>query len=178
MKELSKGFHEYNGNNIKPYGEWYGMNGQAWCAMLVSWCANKAHILGSIVPRYSYCPSGVNWYRERSRYKSRTSGYVPKIGDVIFFWREQEVGHTGIVTNCNGSTVYTIEGNADNAVRARQYNLSDAQIHGYGLNGGFSPLASIKTTGTDKSVNYVFYATSTESADGIKGHSFETQAKI
>ena len=37
--EAQIGFHEDNGNNINPYGQWYGSNGSAWCAMFVSWCA-------------------------------------------------------------------------------------------------------------------------------------------
>lgn len=39
--EAQIGFHEDNGNNINPYGQWYGSNGSAWCAMFVSWCATR-----------------------------------------------------------------------------------------------------------------------------------------
>ncbi len=48
--------------------------GQPWCAMFVSWCANKAGVLGSIVPRYASCEAGADWYRNRGRYRSRFHG--------------------------------------------------------------------------------------------------------
>lgn len=31
------------GNNKTKYGEWYGMDGNAWCAMFVSWCFHQAY---------------------------------------------------------------------------------------------------------------------------------------
>src|SRR3712207_2037916 len=134
--ELEKGVHEKNGDNITPYGEWYGMNGQPWCAMFVSWCANKSGILGTIIPKYAYCPTGVDWYKNCNRYKKRSTGYMPKEGDIIFFLRGSEIGHTGIVIYCNSKErfIYTIEGNSNNAVRKKKYDLSDSSIDGYGIN--------------------------------------------
>lgn len=136
-QELKKGFKETNGNNINPYGEWYGMNGQPWCAMFVSWCANKAGILGSIVPRYALCSDGVNWYKARGRYKTRISGYNPKPGDVIFFKNSSgSYYHTGIVVEYLPSegAIRTIEGNSSDAVKMNYYKLNKTIIDGYGVN--------------------------------------------
>lgn len=106
--------------------------------MFVSWCAYQAGILNSVVPRYAYCPSGVEWYRERKKYYSRSGGYTPKIGDTVFFWNTSAgvVGHTGIVTNVTSSTITTIEGNSSDGVYSRTYNKTNTYIHGYGNNGG------------------------------------------
>lgn len=41
--------------NLNKYGKWYGMNGVAWCAIFVSWCAQQAGIIDTIVPRYHWC---------------------------------------------------------------------------------------------------------------------------
>ncbi|WP_338627740.1 peptidoglycan-binding protein (plasmid) [Clostridium baratii] len=128
------------GDNMTPYGAWFGMNGVPWCAIFVSWCANQAGILGSIVPRYSYCADAVNWYRSKGRYRTRQSGYTPKAGDVIFFYdasKEAPFCHTGIVTGYENGEVITTEGNKDQAVRHNlRYSHDYWKIHGYGDNGG------------------------------------------
>lgn len=148
-EELSKGFKERilssgEGDNINPYGEWYGLNGEPWCAMFVSWCANKAGILGDVVPRYCLCSDGVSWYRARGRYRKKGT-YEPVPGDVIFyatvsgFYR-----HTGIVIDYDSTTkmVTTIEGNLSQKVaKATLYLNGNNDIDGFGINGG--PVTSI-----------------------------------
>lgn len=136
--ELEWGFSEDNSNNITPYGEWYGIQGGAWCAMFVSWCAKQAGILETTVPRFAYCPYGVNAYRNKGKFYSRGGGYTPKPGDTIFFWNsvDRVVGHTGIVISVTSTTVTTIEGNARDAVTKKTYSRSNTYIHGYGSNGG------------------------------------------
>lgn len=148
--ELSWGFAEDNANNITPYGQWYGLQGGAWCAMFVSWCAYQAGILDTVVPRYAYCPYGVNDYRAKGKFYSRSGGYTPSIGDTIFFWNSADgvVGHTGIVIDVTPTEVVTIEGNATDAVRQKRYNRTNTYIHGYGCNGGI-----ISSTPTPDEIN-------------------------
>lgn len=137
--ELEQGFQEDNANNITPYGQWYGLNGQAWCAMFVSFCAYQAGIIDTLVPRYSWCPSGATWYKNRNRYHNANSGYIPKVGDIIFFYNNAlgRVAHTGIVTGGDENHVMTIEGNTSiDAVESRLYNLNHVTIVGYGDNDG------------------------------------------
>lgn len=139
--ELEWGFAEDNANNITPYGQWYEMNGSAWCAMFVSYCAYQAGILDSMVPKYAWCPSGMTWYKNRNKYYKRNSGYVPKIGDIIFFYNNElgRVAHTGIVVGGDDNYVVTIEGNTTiDAVEQRTYNRNHSTIDGYGDNGGKS----------------------------------------
>ena len=128
--------------NFTKFGAWYGMDGQPWCAMFVSWAADQAGILGSVVPRHAWTPSGVNAYRERGLYEERGSGYLPREGDAIFFFNPAKgrVAHVGIVVAFDPQTqrVYTVEGNTNNAVRIRYYDLSNPRIHGFGRNGGTS----------------------------------------
>ncbi|WP_191980862.1 peptidoglycan-binding protein, partial [Clostridium haemolyticum] len=66
------------GNNLTKYGAWYGLDGNSWCAMFVSWCANEAGILNRTVPKYASCANGAEWYKSKERYKTRESGYIPK----------------------------------------------------------------------------------------------------
>lgn len=120
--------------NITKYGAWYGLDGQPWCAMFVSWCANQAGILNTVVPKYSYCPTGVSLYQNKGMFKARSTGYAPKSGDVIFFISGGVVSHTGIVESYSSGTVYTIEGNSSDSVRRNSYGLSNTYIYGYGVN--------------------------------------------
>ena len=132
---------------MTPYGAWYGMNGEPWCAMFVSWCANQAGILGNVVPMYAYCPCGKNWYADKGRYRFPIMCYTPKEGDVVFYRSNGVSCHTGIVIGCNASThmITTIEGNEGQAVRKveRSY-LNNSYVDGFGDNGG--PTATIKLT--------------------------------
>ena len=155
--ELSWGFAEDNSNNITPYGEWYGIQGGAWCAMFVSWCAYQAGILNSKVPSFAYCPSGVNAYRAKGKFYSRSGGYTPKVGDTIFFWNSADgvVGHTGIVTGVSATGVTTIEGNATDAVREKWYSRTNTYIHGYGCNDGIGTPEEPDPVPSQKEINKV-----------------------
>ncbi|MBS6196145.1 MAG: peptidoglycan-binding protein [Clostridiales bacterium] len=143
--ELSWGFIEDNGNNITPYGEWYGMNGSAWCAMFVSWCAKQAGLLGVPIPKFAYCPLGMQFYKARGKYFTRGGGYVPKVGDTIFFWSTSlgRVAHTGIVVATDSYLVTTIEGNTSDGVRMHTYDKHNTYIHGYGCNSDSSSPESL-----------------------------------
>nr|WP_308508741.1 peptidoglycan-binding protein [uncultured Stomatobaculum sp.] len=146
--ELQLGFAEDYGNNITPYGEWYGLNGEPWCAMFVSYCAYRANMLPVFVPRFAYCPDGVNYYRKMKRYYKRDSGYIPKKGDVIFFYNYSKgrVAHTGIVVEGDARGIFVIDGNGiENSVRKSWHSLKEDTIDGYGDNGGKPVYGSLIT---------------------------------
>jgi len=153
------GYRERNANgsfgngNVTKFGAWYGMDGQPWCAMFVSWAADQAGILDDTVPKHASTSRGVTAYQEKGLYASRQSGYLPREGDAIYFQSENgTIRHIGIVVGYNPKTqkVYTVEGNTDNAVRMRHYDLNSPYIHGYGQNGGtgFGRIPSNSTEGT------------------------------
>lgn len=130
--------------NDCKYNDWYygrHVNGSAypWCAAFVSWCANKAGMLSTFIPKYASCDSGKDWFSNKGWYKKAKAyggNYIPQGGDVIFFsggHTQSDSTHTGIVKSCNGSTVYTIEGNSSDAVKERSYSLGDNYIIGYGV---------------------------------------------
>ena len=144
------------GNNTK-FGAWYGMNGQPWCAMFVSWAADQAGILNDVVPKHASTSFGVAAYQESGLYAPRGSGYQPREGDAIYFQSSSgRIQHVGIVVAFDPSSgrVYTVEGNTDNAVRLRHYDLNNPRIHGFGRNGGtdFGTIPANSTSGSDASV--------------------------
>ncbi len=124
-----------NGSFWSKYGEWYGIPNGAWCAMFVSWCANKAGISTGIVPKFASVGVGVDWFKNKGQWKARGS-YTPKKGDIIFFGTSS---HVGLVEKVSGNTVYTIEGNVHDGsgknygVRRLNYSLSNTYIQGYGV---------------------------------------------
>ena len=126
-------------NNWTKYGAWYNggsLNGQPWCDMFVSWCANQAGEI-SAVGKYAYVPSHVNFFKNKGTffYKGAKT-HIP--GDVIFF-RDQS--HVGLVEYVSGGYVHTIEGNTSagstliangGGVHQKTYPIDSSYIYGYG----------------------------------------------
>lgn len=101
------------GSNLTKYGEWYGLNGEPWCDMFVSWVANEVGAL-DIVGKYAYCPYHAGFFQALGRYHpAGEAGFEPQAGDVVFFGRKAVAVHVGIVrgTTAAGNAVLTIEGN-------------------------------------------------------------------
>lgn len=119
----------------KKFWSWYGFNSRVeWCACYVSWCANQCgYIKEGIIPKFSYCPDGVQWFKSKKQWQKR--GYKPNAGDIIFFdWGgDGTCDHVGIVKKCDGNTVYTIEGNTSDQCARRQYPVNSTEILGYGV---------------------------------------------
>lgn len=57
-------------SNLTKYGKWYGLDGNPWCDMFVSWCADQVGALG-IVGKFAYCPSHVNYAKKLGRWLDR-----------------------------------------------------------------------------------------------------------
>lgn len=116
----------------QPYWSWCGFGGRVpWCACFVSWVLGNC---GIMEPRYTYCPSGIEYFQANGRYAP--GGYTDLVaGDVIFFdWEgDGESDHTGLVIGTDGTNVYTIEGNSGDACRVKSYDINSSVICGYGL---------------------------------------------
>lgn len=118
----------------RPYWKWYGFSDHVdWCACFVSWCADQCgQITDGSIPKFSYCPDGVRWFKEKGRWKGRSSS--PEPGMIIFFdWDGNGTAeHVGIVEKYENGMVYTIEGNSGDACRERCYTVKSQWIMGYG----------------------------------------------
>lgn len=134
VREL--GYRE-TGENRTKYGEWFGMNGAMWCHMFVSWCAERAGVLGDLVPRTASTDVGMQWFLSKGRFRYKGK-YTPDRNDIIYF-KSDGASHVGIVERVNGQTVYTIEGNSGNQVTRRNYPLNNARITGYGIVSQYLP---------------------------------------
>ena len=128
-------------DDVTKYGEWYGMNGQPWCAMFVSWCANQANIPTTIIPKHASCDVGMQWFINKGlfEYSDYYGGsYEPKRGDIVYFGYRMSSGdfdsnHVGIVYKIENAKIYVYEGNSSAKVQSVSYKLSqNAYILGYG----------------------------------------------
>lgn len=126
-----------------PYWSWYGFSNHVdWCACFVSWCANECgYIENGIIPKYAGCITGAQWFKDRGQWADNTIEPMP--GMIIFFdWdspegtsgpQDGEADHTGIVEKVEKGYVYTIEGNAGDAVKEKRYLIGYYEILGYGI---------------------------------------------
>ena len=125
------------------FWKWYGFEEHVhWCACYVSWCANECgYIEKGIIPKFSVCTDGINWFKEKNQWHDRGESYYPIIGDIIFFdWYDENGNqdgtsdHVGIVTrtDVDNRNIYTIEGNTSNKCAERMYSFDDLQVMGYG----------------------------------------------
>ena len=99
------------GSNHNPYGVWYGMDGQPWCAMFVTWAYELgADELGADSPafvrgsRYAYVPYIVGDARAGRYGLSTTDDPIP--GDVVCFdWElNGEHDHVGLFERWTSGT--------------------------------------------------------------------------
>lgn len=113
-----------------------------WCAQFVSFCFDKAGLIPDVLPeKYTGCTSVIrNVLRPQGKFVYANSGYIPKAGDIFFIVDDDpnyESSHTGIVTDCDGTTVYTVEGNSGtydwstSTVGTFQYSINSPSIYGY-----------------------------------------------
>lgn len=130
--------------NWTKYGQWYGLNPAAWCAMYVSWCFGQ--LAGSKAGAQDML-CGFLWASCTKMYGVfKASGRVyssPVPGDIVVFRQapgSSTMVHTGIVTEVKGGRIYTIEGNTSSAsgvvangggVAAKSYALGNNRIGGY-----------------------------------------------
>ena len=119
----------------QKFWSWYGFDSHvAWCACFASWCGDQAGLIESgKMPKFSLCTDGKNWFQNQGKWQG--AGSMPSPGAIIFFDWEHDgtCDHVGIVERCDGTTVYTVEGNSGDAVRERSYTISSDSIMGYGM---------------------------------------------
>lgn len=127
----------------------YNVSNCDWCAMFVHLSAYRCG-LGDKIPKLAYCDnqyltdSGYpmegykSYYEKKGLFIPRTSGQLPKIGDLIVFETSRipdgKADHIGIVIGIDyaAGLIYTIEGNGgDDMVKYKSYPYYDSSIIGY-----------------------------------------------
>ena len=134
------------GDDLKGYtryGAWYGDPYGDWCAMYASFCLHYAGV--EAYPMEAGVDRWIDSLTEAGFYET-SDVYTGKSGDLIFFDHDQKpdgtvavnADHVGIVVERIPASeeapakIKTIEGNIQNQVDYRTYELDDPVIIGYG----------------------------------------------
>lgn len=111
------GYVEGSGNRTK-YGAWYGLDGQPWCAMFLSWVFWHAGmpIPASTSKGFAYTPSGAAYFKREGRWRDASAR--PEPGWIAFYDFPNDgvnrISHVGIVETVHGvRDITAIEGNTD-----------------------------------------------------------------
>lgn len=111
----------------------------AWCDVFVDWCVyeasgkDKDRALAALYePKKDNCGAGCKYSAQYFR-KNNAWSETAVIGSQIFFGKKGAESHTGLVVAIGASTITTVEGNKDNAVKKCSYSKNDSKITGYGL---------------------------------------------
>lgn len=148
--------YEEGPNNYNKYGKELStvgyFNGDktfvSWCGSYNYWCILKACIPEDRSDSekkwdalyFTYQPSrdncacgckyGAQYFRQNGAWSD--SAADAEAADIIFFGTKGNETHQGLVRYVQDGTIYTIEGNAANAVRHRSYSVNDPKIAGIG----------------------------------------------
>jgi hypothetical protein len=102
------------GSNHTRYGEWYGMDRVAWCAIFQSWAAwQVGAIQAGVIPKHAYTPTGAQWFKARGQW-----GSEPRVGALAYFNISGmgRISHIGAVEKLlGGPRFYSLEGNTNSA---------------------------------------------------------------
>ena len=134
----------YTYNNGTAYGAWYGNTKGDWCAMFISWCANKAGIPTTIIPK----TAGAGTFRNQAGTYHFKDSYTPKRGDIVLFnpingsyyWPSKDSSgkyapssHVAIVRSYDSSTkkISVVHGNWENQVKKSTFSVSSTAIQAF-----------------------------------------------
>ena len=125
------GYHEGAGKKNK-YGEWYGMDGVAWCMEFVQWVYHQCH--ADLPFKTPSCGGLLNWYK-RNQPECITKD--PIQGCIVIFDfpnTKYDTDHTGLFVKEDSKRITTIDGNTRNGndsnggyVQQRQRNIKDLE---------------------------------------------------
>ena len=131
----------------EKFWKWAGSKKRiAWCALFVSWCADKTGLRAAgKIPYFSFVGDGVHWFKTKGKWIKgsdvNSSNYDKLVQPgmiIIFDWEESgkrdgHGDHVGIVAKVSNGRIYTVEGNNDDAVRESSYPVNSKSILGFGI---------------------------------------------
>jgi len=113
-KHVDEGYVE-GGDNLTIMGQWYGLQGQPWCAMFVSWCFDKAGLIHLVQAQskkgFASCDAGLKYFTKKNM--TIPVGQAQP-GDIVFFQFDDDAqpDHVGLVYSNDGKgTLICFEGN-------------------------------------------------------------------
>ncbi|MFN9621852.1 MAG: peptidoglycan-binding protein [Cyanobacteriota bacterium] len=141
---MELGCGETSGNNVTKYGTWYYGVQDAWCAMFVSYVFDRAGMTLAMenpygMPKgFSYCPSGVAWFKSHAPWKWIDRDSTAKVGDIVFYdWKpgtsQSDAWHVGIVVAISSTGQVTcVDGNYGSyPAKVARHKHEMGNVYGY-----------------------------------------------
>lgn len=115
-------------NNATPYGTWYGIPNQPYCAMGISWCFSRvglSHLIAAQSPKgFASCQIGLTWFQKQGRIVNKFQGQP---GDIVFF---------SFSNNGMADHVELLEAASPTGITTIGFNTSPDHFNGSQSNGG------------------------------------------
>lgn len=170
------GYTEEPGTRYTKYSEKYNVVGYAWCASFVSWCVDEANIPSSVIPQSAGIRVISDFFHTNQRYYysgSNGGSTKPQAGDLIFLYGNPTVSdHIGIVTSCDGTYVYYIDGNNGGKVTSSTIRFTSSDFVGFGRPAYQTSGHSYSSSWTCDAFNHWHKCYNCHAASGKTGHSF------
>lgn len=138
-------FTKYARDMAKHRGFYLGSKqGYPWCDVFVDWCFLRAYGVSNarkllcqpLLSQGAGCRHSFAYFQQAGQL-----AFYPMPGDQIFFRRDGNICHTGLVTRVSDGEVYTVEGNTSDqegvipnggCVTEKHYPIDSTSIAGYG----------------------------------------------
>ena len=117
---------------LQPDGTKYSEGiSEAWCADFVSWVFNEAEVPLSNPNSGSWRIPGTytlrEYYESIGKFKPASSGYSPKVGDIMLYDNPSPFGqHTNIIIANDNGIITTIGGNEPGGIRIVTHDKPDS----------------------------------------------------
>lgn len=121
--------------NQIEYNKWYYnrnvSGGQyPYCAVFVSWCAERAKIPTDIIPKTASVKSLYEFFTKNNLFHHISDKYSPNPGDLMI-QRSNGSSHVGIVLDSDPLGFTTIEGNSGKGVETIRHSFTEPEITGF-----------------------------------------------
>lgn len=137
VAEGEVGYVEGTGNNTK-YGAHFNKNGNEWCSMFVTWCADMCNISRTVIPLKPGVAGMRTYYDDLGKYyKNPNQGgtLTPAVGDIYFQGASfASPTHVGIIVAVGSQYITIVDGNSgDNCDRVvrRDVRYTNASFVGF-----------------------------------------------
>jgi len=122
-------------NNQRPAGTYKMTHTDPWCHATQSAAAYQSGNQ-NVIPNTCYCPTGVNWFKNKGKWVGRYyKNYNPQAGYIIYYdWGGDAISdHVGCIIERNGDYIRVREGNYKDALLDRTISIYSTCIMGYGV---------------------------------------------
>lgn len=113
-------------SNLTKFGKWFGLDGQPWCGIFVSWCYSVA---GCQLPKIGYL-KGFAGVQTLFNYATKNNLFTdtPQRGDIVIFKFGKTWDHTGLFVTLDSDKITTIDGNTAKIAKNKEQDRNGGEV--------------------------------------------------